>query len=152
MQDAAMLRFQNRANASEHMRVPGGFFTSSGTPPASYAPPKSSSALRHLRLPKGSVSTMKHVCNDPPQPSKNGNSDVMAISLVDVRRRDDTNMVPMNRVGSGRWSSTLQFLATEGLNGCTAVAITSEQAGILAHIAPRTETATGDQNLRAMMQ
>lgn len=76
----------------------------------------------------------------------------MAITLERIRGRNDTLLVPMNEVKSGRWSSSLQFLATEGLNGCTAVAVMSENAGILAHIAPRTIITPGDQNVRLLMQ
>ncbi|KAF2216663.1 hypothetical protein CERZMDRAFT_92737 [Cercospora zeae-maydis SCOH1-5] len=43
-------------------------------------------------------------------------------------------------------------MATEGLNGCIAIAILSNKAGILTHVAPRTPTANGEQNIRALMQ
>lgn len=52
----------------------------------------------------------------------------------------------MNGINSARWSSQLQFLATEGLNSCTAVAVISEWGGILAHVGP------GDDNVRNLMQ
>ncbi|KAF2214333.1 hypothetical protein CERZMDRAFT_83049 [Cercospora zeae-maydis SCOH1-5] len=75
----------------------------------------------------------------------------MSINLQQIRLRHDAVWVPMNQVSSGAWSADLQFLATEYLNGCTAVAIVSEYGGILAHIAPRTSTTTGDQNVRDLM-
>ncbi|CAK1366609.1 hypothetical protein CB0940_09031 [Cercospora beticola] len=76
----------------------------------------------------------------------------MAITLLEVRNKSDALMVPMNEVRSGAWSSTLQFLATEGLNSCTAVAIVSRNGSVLAHIAPRTESVPGDDNVRVLMQ
>ncbi|GIZ37909.1 hypothetical protein CKM354_000133800 [Cercospora kikuchii] len=75
----------------------------------------------------------------------------MAVTLQQIRHRSDTFFVPMNEVRSGPWSAGLQFLATEGLNGCTAVAVMSEYGAILAHIAPRTSTRTGDQDVRDLM-
>ena len=77
---------------------------------------------------------------------------VMAGLMNTIRRRPDTVLVYMNEVKICRWSPNRRFLATEGLNSCTVVAIYSQHAGVLAHIAPRTETATGDENVLDLMQ
>ncbi|KAK1061027.1 hypothetical protein LTR74_011368 [Friedmanniomyces endolithicus] len=69
-----------------------------------------------------------------------------------VAREIDTVLVYMNEVKLCRWAPDRRFLATEGLNSCTVVAIYSQHAGILAHIAPRTETATGDENVLDLRQ
>nr|POF13270.1 hypothetical protein CFP56_10417 [Quercus suber] len=47
-------------------------------------------------------------------------------------------IVPMNEVGIAFWppATRIIYLATAHLNSCTAIAIVSIQAGILAHIAP----------------
>ena len=71
----------------------------------------------------------------------------MSVTISRVRGRGDTVLVPMNQVRCCRWGPNLRFLATEGLNGCTAVAIYSQHGGVLAHIAPRTANTTGDQNV-----
>ncbi|RMJ21688.1 hypothetical protein PHISP_07437 [Aspergillus sp. HF37] len=47
-------------------------------------------------------------------------------------------------------------LVTEGLNGCSAIAIVSQHAAILAHVVPRLSTVSdnpheGDQNMQARM-
>lgn len=76
----------------------------------------------------------------------------MAVTLNLVRGRGDTVLVPMNQGKSCPSAPNARYLATEGLNGCTAVAIYSEHAGILAHIAPRTGTPTGEQNVVVLMQ
>lgn len=76
----------------------------------------------------------------------------MAYDLQDIRDRGDAILVPMNEVMSCHWGPDQQFLATEGLNGCTAIAILSKFAGVLAHVAPMTEVATGDQNTRELLQ
>lgn len=76
----------------------------------------------------------------------------MAVTLERIRARADTVLVPMNEVRSGPWSSSLQFMVTEGLNGCTAITILSNKAVVLAHVAPRTPTTDGEQNVRALMQ
>ncbi|KAL2431444.1 hypothetical protein ABEF95_009027 [Exophiala dermatitidis] len=83
-------------------------------------------------------------------------------NIVDrVRGRADTVLVPMNQVGIALRSPTRPYgyLATEGLNGCTGVAIISSTAGILAHVAPlppgstsTTQLASGHQNLVAKIQ
>ncbi|KIX03846.1 uncharacterized protein Z518_07399 [Rhinocladiella mackenziei CBS 650.93] len=83
----------------------------------------------------------------------------MANNIIDrVRGRTDTVLVPMNEVGIAFWSSTRHYLATEGLNGCTGVAIISRTAGILAHIAPlppntqSNNNNSGHENLVRKMQ
>lgn len=70
-----------------------------------------------------------------------------AVTLERVSRRDDTVMVPMNDVGAERWSKELQFKATQELNGCTAIAIFSDTAGIFAHVASRIPLVEGDENM-----
>ncbi|RVX75977.1 hypothetical protein B0A52_00334 [Exophiala mesophila] len=82
----------------------------------------------------------------------------MARSIIETAR-DNVNavLVPMNKVRIAVWDST-PYLGTEGLNGCTGVAIISKTAGILAHIAPlppgtysNTDDA-GHENLVAKME
>lgn len=66
-----------------------------------------------------------------------------------LRRRTDVIWVLMNQAEIAYWPprGRTHYLATEGLNGCTGVAITSPHAGILAHIAP-----LGNRNFYAIMQ
>lgn len=64
----------------------------------------------------------------------------MPTTFTDVLRRQESEkiIVPMNRVAIAFWPSetSVKYLATGGLNGCTGIVIVSPRAGILAHIAP----------------
>lgn len=74
----------------------------------------------------------------------------MAVTLQGIRGQPETVMVLMNEVRSALWSS-VRYLATEQLNSCTAIAILSNKAIILAHIAPRTPEVGGDENMQALI-
>ncbi|CAK1354037.1 hypothetical protein CB0940_02046 [Cercospora beticola] len=77
----------------------------------------------------------------------------MTVTLRHVRDKGPVaEEVQMNAVASVEWSSGKQYLYTQGLNSCTAVAITSERAGILAHIGPSRKNRSGDQNVIDHMQ
>ncbi|KAK3672621.1 hypothetical protein LTR78_007433 [Recurvomyces mirabilis] len=52
-----------------------------------------------------------------------------------IQNRSDTIVVPMNQAGHCTWDRR-RYLATQQLNGCTALALVSSEAGILVHIAP----------------
>lgn len=68
----------------------------------------------------------------------------MASSFADLLhcrngvRQDERIIVPVNQVKIAFWppETHIRYLATGFLNSCTALAIISPQAGILAHIAP----------------
>ncbi|KAJ5654788.1 hypothetical protein N7490_001791 [Penicillium lividum] len=72
-----------------------------------------------------------------------------------VQRLPGTVNVPMNAVRFMAFQPGQNCLITEGLNSCSAVAIVSPRAAILAHIAPRLPGSTsphaGDENMHARM-
>lgn len=87
----------------------------------------------------------------------------MAPNKIDqVRYEAQTVLVQQNEVKIAFWKPRGQtkWLATEGLNGCTGVAIISPYAGILAHISPVPSMASsstgrndpGQENLFAKLQ
>lgn len=77
----------------------------------------------------------------------------MAINLEHVSRQGDAaEEVLMNAVVYVEWGSGKRYLYTQALNSCTAVAVTSERAAILAHIAPSGQNTIGDQNVVHRMQ
>lgn len=73
----------------------------------------------------------------------------------EVKWLPGTVNVAMNAVRFMAFQAGQMCLITEGLNSCSAVAIVSNQAAILAHIAPREPGSTsphaGDDNMRARM-
>lgn len=84
----------------------------------------------------------------------------MAASIFDqVKDLDSTVVVNMNEVRlTILQEEGILSLATAGLNGCSAVAIASSSAAILAHIAPRpipdtdpNDCHAGDRNVKSKM-
>lgn len=77
----------------------------------------------------------------------------MSLALRQVRDADGAaEEVQMNAVACIEWTAGRQYLYTQALNSCTAVAITSEHAGILAHIGPSRGNTSGKQNVIDHMQ